>query len=147
MRIALEFTKLTLFLQDFGGRSFEPLYKGSLAHPLSWWKAMSVEDEKNDRIGALVDWWSSEIPQFIAEWKRTSYGGKAERIISLDDGGQPKWYDSWAKTLIHIRIEREAKKRFAISELTARDYSTAVFGATEPQLVDEALKQGLAEKY
>ncbi len=107
---------------------------------------MSVDEERNKRISTLVDWWSSEIPEFIAEWKRTSYGGKSERIISVDDVGEPKWYDSWAKTLIHIRIKREAKKRFAVSELTARDYSAAVFDTTEPQLVDEALKQGLAEK-
>jgi len=107
---------------------------------------MSAEEERSKRITTLVDWWSSEIPQFIAEWKRTNYRGRSETIISLDDGGQPRWYDSWAKTLIYVRIKREAKKRFAVSELTARDYSAAVFDTTEPQLVDEALRQGLTEK-
>ena len=100
-----------------------------------------MSPQRRKRIDVLANWWTAEIPDFLS--RRIPTGP----LLYVDAGGRVRDYDGGAFRLMHRLIGKEAKRRWAVSESTARDYADVVFGSTERALAAEAEKRGLTRHH
>ena len=98
-----------------------------------------MSEKRRNRIRVLTDWWAAEIPNLLSKRMRDPF-------MYLNGAGRPQDYDHATYNAMHRLISIEAKRRWAVSESTARDYADVVFGSTEKALTTEAKKRGLTKR-